>query len=153
MNSDRVTSLPRKTPWDIDLPRATISGQIVTFHQSRFPWKRKITGTSANFWGETKSDCEVRYNGITIIWRRLFRTIVCWVEQFELYKVVALSQISPKVTCPTWHLPQLVIPKCSMGREYLIFTYIWLKFMVTVGKYSIHGAYGNTTYLSLQKQK
>ena len=32
-------------------------------------------------------------------------------------------------------------PRCSM---YGIFTYIWLEFMVNVGKYSIHGAYWNT---------
>ena len=31
-------------------------------------------------------------------------------------------------------------PICSM---YGIFTYIWLKFMVNVGKYSIHGAFGH----------
>ena len=35
--------------------------------------------------------------------------------------------------------PKIPIPKCSM---YGIFPYIWLKFMVNVGKYSIHGASG-----------
>ena len=33
----------------------------------------------------------------------------------------------------------LSLPRCSM---YGIFTYIWLKSMVNVGKYCMHGAYG-----------
>ena len=39
----------------------------------------------------------------------------------------------------------IYIPKCSM---YGIFTYIWLKVMVNVGKYSIHGAYGIYIYMN-----
>ena len=34
----------------------------------------------------------------------------------------------------------LNVPKGSMGL--VIFTYIWLKFMVNVGKYTIHGLLG-----------
>ena len=34
----------------------------------------------------------------------------------------------------------LLYPICSMYG--LLFTYIWLKCMVNVGKYSIHGAFG-----------
>ena len=30
-----------------------------------------------------------------------------------------------------------------IGSMYGIFTYIWLKFIVNVGEYSIHGAYGH----------
>jgi len=30
----------------------------------------------------------------------------------------------------------------QMRQIFEYFTYIWLKFMVNVGKYSIHGAYG-----------
>ena len=30
-----------------------------------------------------------------------------------------------------------------IGSMYGIFTYIWLIFMVNVGKYTIHGSYGN----------
>jgi hypothetical protein len=37
-------------------------------------------------------------------------------------------------------LPYFHNPRCSM---YSIFTYIWLIYGVNVGKYSIHGAYGN----------
>ena len=42
-------------------------------------------------------------------------------------------------------------PRCSM---YGIFTYIWLKFMVNVGIYTIHGAYGNvmTPCMTLSSQ-
>ena len=29
-----------------------------------------------------------------------------------------------------------------IGSMYGIYTYIWLKFMVNVGKYTIHGSYG-----------
>ena len=32
------------------------------------------------------------------------------------------------------------MPRCSM---YAIFIYIWVVFSVNVGKYAIHGAYGN----------
>ena len=31
---------------------------------------------------------------------------------------------------------------CPIGSMYRIFTYIWLIFMVNVGKYTIHGSYG-----------
>ena len=37
---------------------------------------------------------------------------------------------------------QTYIPRCSM---YGIFTYIWVIFRAHVGKYSIHGAYGNVS--------
>ena len=33
-----------------------------------------------------------------------------------------------------------------IGSMYGIFTYIWLKFMVNVGKYTIHGSYGNKNW-------
>ena len=33
--------------------------------------------------------------------------------------------------------------KNPIGSMYGIFTYIWLKFMVNVAKYTIHGRYGN----------
>ena len=36
--------------------------------------------------------------------------------------------------------PNLIHPRCYM---YAILAYIWLKLMVHVGKYSIHGAYGH----------
>ena len=36
-----------------------------------------------------------------------------------------------------------------IGSMYGVFTYIWLIFMVNVGKYSIHGSYG----ISIQKQE
>ena len=31
-----------------------------------------------------------------------------------------------------------------IGSMYGIFTYIWLRFMLNVGKYTIHGLFGNT---------
>ena len=39
-----------------------------------------------------------------------------------------------------------------IGSMYSIFTYIWLKFMVNVGKYTIHGSYRNVarTFLALR---
>ena len=39
---------------------------------------------------------------------------------------------------PTYWEHELVMPKCS---TYGIFAYIWPKLIVSVGKYSIHGAY------------
>ena len=38
---------------------------------------------------------------------------------------------------------QLINP---IGSMYGIFTYIWVIYGVNVGKYSIHGSYGNETY-------
>ena len=37
-----------------------------------------------------------------------------------------------------------------LGSMYGIFTYIWLIFMVNVGKYTIHGSYGYTITALLQ---
>ena len=39
------------------------------------------------------------------------------------------------------HLPSIDF-LYPIGSMYGIFTYAWLNFMVNVGKYSIHGAYG-----------
>ena len=44
-----------------------------------------------------------------------------------------------KVTGSKCKVQEVNIPYAGC---YGIFTYIWLKFMVNVGKYSIHGAYG-----------
>ena len=38
------------------------------------------------------------------------------------------------------HLPNIFQPIYAIGSMYGLFTYIWLKFMVNVGKYSIHGS-------------
>ena len=49
-----------------------------------------------------------------------------WQQRFPKHKV-------------TWIRAGLPLP---IGSMYGIFTYIWLIFMVNVGKYSIHGSYG-----------
>ena len=35
-----------------------------------------------------------------------------------------------------------LLQSVPIGSMYGIFTYIWLRFMVNVGKYTIHGSYG-----------
>ena len=46
------------------------------------------------------------------------------------------ERITKKVTCG---INKSILP---IGSMYGIFTYIWFKFMVNVGKYTIHGSYG-----------
>ena len=95
-----------------------------------------------------------------------------------LLKASAVSQVSPLQTsiCVfSWVDIGLVFPIFSIlktltgvrsfqqrsspiGSMYGIFTYIWLIFMVNVGKYTIHGSYGsgkikNARYLSLTPRK
>ena len=41
-----------------------------------------------------------------------------------------------------------VVSSYPIGSMYGIFTYIWLIFMVNVGKYTIHGSYGYLAKLS-----
>ena len=59
---------------------------------------------------------------------------------------VLLWKLAPELQHVMFFFQKMVVsistntfPKCSM---YGIFTYIWPKFMVNVGKYSIHGASG-----------
>ena len=53
----------------------------------------------------------------------------------------------PWLTNWLWFVVMFLInPRCSM---YGIFTYIWAIFGVNVGKYSIHGAYGNYMRVSI----
>ena len=47
----------------------------------------------------------------------------------------------------------LPLPSNPIGSMYGIFTYIWLIFMVNVGKYTIHGSYGNTRFLLFLRLK
>ena len=43
---------------------------------------------------------------------------------------------------------QSIVALEGVSLENGIFTYMWLKFMVNVGKYSIHGAYGHDNVIS-----
>ena len=49
-----------------------------------------------------------------------------------------------------WNDPKINIP---IGSMYGIFTYIWLIFMVNVGKYTIHGSYGILEVFNLSNEK
>ena len=92
------------------------------------------------------------FRGVKLVWLRLFKhkdpkgnniTIkrqamamydFCW-SIFKAYKTIKL-RFSGWIW--TWLL--IYIPIGSM--YYGIFAYIWLMFMVNVGKYTIHGSYG-----------
>ena len=44
---------------------------------------------------------------------------------------------------------QAVVTFSPIGSMYCIFTYIWLIFMVPVGKYTIHGSYGSDNHITV----
>ena len=44
---------------------------------------------------------------------------------------------------------QAVVTFSPIGSMYCILTYIWLIFMVPVGKYTTHGSYGSDTHITV----
>ena len=73
-------------------------------------------------------------------WIRLPKTATppaCYLMQ--LWQGTGPRKTAP--TFPAWWLKK-TLHSIPIGSMYGIFTYIWLIFMVNVGKYTIHGSYG-----------
>ena len=68
----------------------------------------------------------------------------------ENKKYLSCHHLESFISCDEHKFSTKCDPRCSM---YGIFTYIWLKFMVNVGKYTLHGAFGDDSQLNTSIQK
>ena len=68
----------------------------------------------------------------------------------ENKKYLSCHHLESFISCDEHKFSTKCDPRCSM---YGIFTYIWLKFMVNVGKYILHGAFGDDSQLNTSIQK
>ena len=76
----------------------------------------------------------------TLKWFLYYKYVVLdFFEQTSLYVWVTLTFLHLKIFAKIRDVWVLGVPICSMCG---ISTYIWLKFMANVDKYSIHGAFG-----------
>ena len=67
----------------------------------------------------------------------------------ENKKYLSCHHLENFISCDEHKFSTKCDPRCSM---YGIFTYIWLKFMVNVGKYTLHGAFGDDSQLNTSTQ-
>ena len=73
----------------------------------------------------------------TVIYQWWAYILLCVSAQAHISSSMLVIYVSSANNCP------LQWSSNPIGSMYGILTYIWLRFMVNVGKYTIHGSYGN----------